>query len=177
MSLNQRIVDLMRDIKEIAMDEHIDRALIQDVGTAHIDMRVKSVLAKRMAEHIVEQPKTLHHAYDVLTDNEIYRIRGIWVDREDLYTLLERAYELGRTPMVSPPPAFIGQSAIGGGSISAAPISPASVNTSTVTAQMINEIKYQYESAMMARERYLREQQTESQLHQTINQYGKEWKI
>jgi Zn-finger nucleic acid-binding protein len=96
MNLNPHIIQLMRNVNEVAIDERIERSMFPDKDVVYIESRVKSVLAKKMAEHIVEQPKSLHHRSDVLSDSDIYSIRGIWVDREELYKILLAAYEIGR---------------------------------------------------------------------------------
>ena len=184
MSLNQCIVDLMRDINEIAINESVPRGLM-DANDVHLQAKVKRRLAEQMARHLVDESVfergEFTKSFDIERDAEIYRIRGIWASRTQLYKLLERAYELGVSGAYMTQPMAPARSI--STQISAAQISAASINTSTITSsvkqQIADVLKHQYESAIIDREQYLRQQQTErvDQQYQTTQKYGKEWKI
>jgi hypothetical protein len=164
MNLNPHIVQLMRNVNEVAIDERIERSIersmFPDKDVVYIESRAKSVLAKKMAEHIVEHPRRLHHRFDVLSDSDIYSIRGIWVDREELYKILLAAYEIGRTYLTG----YLPTEPIAGGPM-AARIADAQIARDQYLSQMHED-----------RRRQLEEENNRMQ-YQTINKYGKKWNI
>ena len=99
-----KLRELLDRVKIIRCDHSVSYSAIVQWRSNDLERQIKRIIADEVAHEIAgEVMRVGTWSKTRGPDGEVFSVRGIWMDYDSLYRLVEDAYSIGRNPLYTAP--------------------------------------------------------------------------
>ena len=104
MNTQHKLRELLARVKIIRCDHSVSYSARVQWRSNDLERQIKRIMADKIAHEIAgEVMRGGTWSQTRGPDGEVFSVRGIWIDYDSLYRLVEDAYSMGRNPLYTSP--------------------------------------------------------------------------